>query len=371
MKSRAKPINVLILIMISTASTLLVEEGIIRVDVLRKSDVGECTFRKASRYADYLSDDDFWKLEYKFGSKHKPPQNPHPLLGWVGNFDRDNYKHNDSRSIDDRIPVLLYGDSFAACATKTCFQDLLNQDIGFSDRCYLLNYSVGGYGVDQIQLLYKHSINLYSNPIVIISFMTLDLDRSILSVRIGQKPYYTIENNLLVLKGVPINPNPVDYFEENPPRIKSYLWRLLIHSNAIPERLRYILNDEERRIRKKKRINRMIIEKIVEDLGERNLPHFFVIFHPHWPKMGTPLDGPDTWRDVFVRELLENKEIPYIWSKDIILGDAKATGKRISEYFIPANGHPTDYCNRLIANEIKKRILKDILKEDNGVSGQS
>lgn len=77
-------------------------------------------------YADYFSDDDHWKLYYKFGGKCKPPKHPHPLLGWVGDFNRENYKHNQSDNIKNRRPVLLYGDSFAACVSQgECFQDIL------------------------------------------------------------------------------------------------------------------------------------------------------------------------------------------------------------------------------------------------------
>jgi hypothetical protein len=178
-----------------------------------------------------VESDDYWKLYFMFGGKYKPPETPHPLLGWVGRFDRETYTHAEYAGIADKRPVLLYGDSFASCAVDQCFQGILNSDSGFSQNHFLLNYGVGGYGVDQIFLLYQKSIEQYENPFVILSMLTEDLDGSALAVRTGQKPFYRLINNSLALSGIPIDPSPQSFFSKNPPGITSYLFRMFIHSN--------------------------------------------------------------------------------------------------------------------------------------------
>ena len=60
---------------------------------------------------------------------------------------------------------------------------------------------------------------------------------------------------------------------------------------------------------------------------------------------------------------MDENQIPYIWSKDLILQDYKGSltdfGKNSDQYFIPNNGHPTTYNNTLIARELKKYILEN------------
>ena len=177
-----------IILLVYPVLTLIVAEIVFRIAIF----IDLPTFNKLKNpalYADYFSDDDYWKLYYVFDGQYKPPENPHPLLGWIHDFSRTTYLHNKSKYLDSKRPVLLYGDSFAACVQDVeCFQDILNKDYEFSKEHYLLNYGVGGYGVGQIFLLMQNSFRLYEDPFVIISIMTGDLDRSILSVNTAQKP---------------------------------------------------------------------------------------------------------------------------------------------------------------------------------------
>src|SRR5215831_558942 len=68
-------------------------------------------FRNPSLYADYRSDDAWWKLYLALGGVHQPPATPHPLLGWVHDLDPVTYRHPDEDKRGDRRPVLLFGDS--------------------------------------------------------------------------------------------------------------------------------------------------------------------------------------------------------------------------------------------------------------------
>lgn len=63
----------------------------------------------------YADGGDMWNLRYFFGGKaYIRPYPVHPLLGWVSKkVSPDTYEHISSGEIIGRIPVLLYGDSFA------------------------------------------------------------------------------------------------------------------------------------------------------------------------------------------------------------------------------------------------------------------
>lgn len=121
-------------------------------------------FRDPGLYAHPFCDDDHWKLRYLFTGKTKNP--PDRFLGWIKpNISKDIYLHKSVPLLKSRRPVLLYGDSFAKCKqSELCFDEILNSDSDFNKHFYLLNYGVGGYGLDQIYLLFKYSIGNYQNP---------------------------------------------------------------------------------------------------------------------------------------------------------------------------------------------------------------
>jgi len=315
--------------------------------------LGDGILKHEGLYADYFSDDDYWKLMYILEGSEAVPWNPHPVLGWYGKFDPLTYEHNDKKNVGKKTPALLYGDSFAACETQRCFQDILNGDNEFSKYFHFLNYGVHAYGLDQIELLYEKSNELYKDPVVIFGFLTEDIDRSMLSFRLRPKPYYTMEDGELVLNGIPLDPDPADYLKEHPVSIKSYLWALMKHSNWLPEKIGGYLRGDEKTIGRKIELNDAVIQKAIDDLKARNVHFIFVVFHADWPD---PLDGPDTWRDNFIREILDKNHVPYIWTKELILEDMKKTGKDMSAYFLPTH-HYTDYANELVAREMKRMLL--------------
>jgi hypothetical protein len=269
--------------------------------------------KQASLYADPLSEDDYWKLRYTWVTKneiaerrkHRGPEKSNLNTKFFTRYIlRDKYIHINSKYVKNKRPVLLYGDSFAACYSQdSCFEHILNNDETFSKKHYLLNYGVGGYGLDQIFLLFKNSVSNYNNPFVVISLMTLDLDRSILSVRDGPKPFFTVENNMLKLHEKPIQ------------------------------------------------INKKIIIEIINELKARNIDYIFLIFHPPSIRGIEPLNENITnWRSSFIRNMLDNN-ITYIWSKDVILQNMKTENLSMSDYFVKG-GHPSAYQRMLISQKI-------------------
>jgi hypothetical protein len=311
-------------------------------------------YRDPSLYTDYYSDGDWWKLYYLFGKKeHEPTKHPHHLLGWTGDFSGESYRHDEAGRIHGKRPVLLYGDSFARCLTaqSDCFQGILNNDKEFSRQYFMLNYGVAGYGVDQIYLLLKNSIALYEHPYVVVGLYTRDLDRSILPLFVGQKPYFDVVSDDLVLRGTPISDDPTRYLSDNPPKIWSYLYRLWLYQDGRPWRLRLYLRDTDEIHRKKLLVNEKIVVSMIRELQTRKVDHTFVIF------ADKNSVNEMEWREGFLLELLDRHDTPYLSSRVIIMDDAKREGRTVEDYYIPVDGHPNAYQNSLVAKELKGRIL--------------
>jgi hypothetical protein len=311
--------------------------------------------RHPGLYADYFSDNDYWILQYVFKHRRQPPENPHPLLGWVGTFDRETYRHDQSAETAGRRPVLMYGDSFTRCAySEKCFEDILNADEEFAMDHALLNYGVGGYGLGQIYLLLKNSLDHYPDPIVVVGFMTFDLDRSILSVRTGQKPRFVAEDGQLELTNVPIAADPADWFEVHPPTLRSYVAAAL--KRQARKHFPTLMRDADIEAQKME-VNRLILTAIEEELQSRDLDRIYVVFHPNWAGVAT-LDASTDWRDPFLRKFFEDRAIPFVWSKEIVQRDREARSASWDDYIGVKHGHPTTRYNELVSQEIKKSALR-------------
>lgn len=329
--------------------------------------------KKAELYADPYSEDDYWKLKYLFRKKiidkqkkqeknEDRPERDNKLFTRL--VLRDSYKHINLKYVNGRRSVLLYGDSFAACYMEDgCFDHILNNDTPFSKNHYLLNYGVGGYGLDQIYFLFKNSIDNYKKPFVVISLMTLDLDRSALTVRDVPKTYFTIENDMLILHE---RPSPFHdreaYNEKNKPQILSYFYRRVLYSSALkklmPDWLISYLKKEKYYTQKKIRLNEKILLAIIKELKSRDLDYVFLIFHPiKVAGVGALDEDVSDWRNPFIRNILEEQNAPYIWSRDIILQNMKAEGLTLDDYFIPNDGHPTIHQKELLVNRIKEYVF--------------
>lgn len=311
-------------------------------------------FRDPSLYTDLLSHDDWWKLYHTF---NKPANDtaklPHHLLGWAGNFSKETYRHSEAGQVGRRQPVLLYGDSFTQCMipAEECYQGILNADREFSRDHYLLNYGVAGYGVDQIYLLLKNSLSLYHKPYVMVGIYTRDLDRSILSFFVAQKPYFKVLEDKLVLHGTPIVHHPRTYLSNNPPRIRSYLYRLWLYQEGRPWRVRHYLRGTEDKQTRKERVNEKLVVEILREIDSRHLPSLFFIFTDmrEIKEMG--------WREQFLTELCEGLGVPYISTRTLIKEDMQRNAMPIEAYHLKNDAHPNAYQNRLVAEEMKRRLL--------------
>ncbi len=344
----------IILLAVSIIISLIVVELAFRYLLFGNSEKFDF-LRKPEYYATIYKDpyssifsDEYWKLYYKFDGHSKPPKNPHPTLGWVFEIDRKTLMHQEADSVRNRRPVLLYGDSFSDCSKgAVCFEEMLNIDTSFIDSFYLLNYGMGGYGIGQISMLLELSNTNYNNPVIIYGFMIRDMERSLLSVRIGQKPSFRLIKDSLVVKGLPIEPDPYVYFEKNPPGITSYLYRKFRSNkiNFLPKNKR----KTKKRIEEIKEVNKRIILKTLKYLEENNKDYFVVVFHPLNREKGD-------WRSAFLRQLMEGNDVNYIWTRDLVDKEIEYTDADLRTYELP-DGHPTTHFNSLISDEIKKYVL--------------
>ena len=352
---------------VTVGAMILIEEGF---QSLLFSDVQ--MFQKLRDPIFYVSgktDDEYWILDYWMsGKRESSTATAHPLLGWIGDFSSENFRHHATEEIGNRVPVLLYGGSLAECVGLTkekCFQGVLNTETAFAEDYFLLNYGVDGYGLDQIFLLFKHSIEYYAeshmnhslkagargSPFIIISLWTHDLDWSLLSVRQTPKPYFHLIGDQLVLRGTPIHPDPHKFFIEHAPTIGSYLYRLTINQ-VLPIPFLQIREHPGHVKWRASRINKKILLDIIGELRERKVPHVFLIFNTPEEIHGVL----DDWRDALITGLLQDHDVPFISSRAVIRRDAKAQKKKIEDYYLP-DTHPNADQIRLLSKEIKRFVL--------------
>ena len=114
--------------------------------------------------------------------------------------------------------ILVVGDSFAEggeVEDNSSFPAWLQKIL---DR-KVYNAAVGGYGLDQIVLRAEKEVPRLEPGVLLVSFIPNDILRTQLRARSGAgKPYFVIENNALVLKGVPVKPPPPDLNKLDPVR---------------------------------------------------------------------------------------------------------------------------------------------------------
>lgn len=304
--------------------------------------------RSPGLYANGQSSDDYWKLRSRFGQPAAVCNDP--LLGYrKPDILPDTYLHAKNDEIAGRTPVLLYGDSFAQCSIppQDCFEGILNDNSQLASRYYLLNYGVGAYGLDQIYLLYQNTIDNYHRPIVIFSFLDDDIDRCVLSMREGQKPYFVLNKDQLDIRGLPIEADQRHFFASRPPEIKCYLCRLALFTMFPGWNSANHPSDPLRS--KKKELGEAILLKLSNDLRARDLKHVFLVFeglHRSWK--------PLNWRIKFLDDLFSRHNMPHIWARKAIEDNTTASDFDPRNYIVSsADEHP----NRLANSIVSRRIL--------------
>ncbi|HUR26845.1 MAG TPA: hypothetical protein VM509_01555 [Planctomycetota bacterium] len=323
------------------------------------------TLRRAERYADGNCEDDFWKLNCLLQGEAalEDAPGPHAIMGWTGGgLDPVTYAHPDESAVGDKQLVLLYGDSFAQCNTppELCFQTILaNSDLG--QQYAMLNYGIGGYGLDQIYMLIQRSIDRHKDkqPIVIVAILVeSDFERSVLEFRGWPKPRLDVVGEKLVERG-PVSLSTRDYLAQNPVSIQSYLWRLFLHQTTpflAAERARW--SGASRLTEEKKTLNLRILQEIEHELSSRGLRHFFLLFHAEegalrrWNEFA--------WQEQMVVDVCAEHATPLIDTRAFM--DFAADGyKEICARFYgrdaPLLGHHNELGNLICFEAMRQGIL--------------
>jgi len=346
-------INIFVVV-VSMTIALVIGEYAFRSMVFSENKAFE-SLKNPADFALYFNDpnedlynEDYWKLLHLFGKMGNITE-PHPLLGWTGFFDPLTYDHWHADKTKTKRPVLLFGDSFAMCVDSVeCYEDFLNNDTSFAKGHHFLNYGVGGYGIDQIYLLLRETIDKYENPFVVLSMLTTDMDRSMLKVRDGQKPYFTLGDNGLQLKGTPITLPTKEYLAENPPEVKSYLANKLI--NLTFHDLVKTESQRKKYIERIKALNGQILNSCIQLLEANNIEFVVLLFQPAW-------NSPFDWRIKYLKETCLKNEAAFIDDAEIRNEKMEELGLYKDAFVIPNDGHPTSLANFFVANEIKSIIL--------------
>ena len=326
-KSREILLSIL-LIVSSLAFTFGAAELFLRT-ILFTDLIPDSSLRVPWRYADAGLDDDFWKLAYLFGTDGDAEAVGYvdPELGWGP--DRSSSANTFKSANGDR-PILFYGDSFVGGANNIP-QKLDNY---LSDRT-VLNYGVGGYGVDQIYLNLTKTAHQYDMPLLLIGILTYDLDRSVLAIRTHQKPYYDLVGGELVLRNTPILPTTSQYIEQNPLQINSYFLRFVLFrareffsDGQFNELMGYTEKEE-----KKRTINFALIEAMQRNARSMGVRPRIVLFYK-----GEEINTP-TWREAFLKETLATLGIEYFDTRQYLLDYMSETGTALESLYRENFGH--------------------------------
>jgi hypothetical protein len=140
------------------------------------------------------------------------------ILGWTSKLSDDISLNKNS----DVIRIAIFGDSFSASAEVTyikSWESILRSTLeNLGIRVEIINFAVGGYGMDQAYLRWHHEGKLFSPDIVLFGFQpentkrNINLIRSIYNLRTGipfTKPRFilTDDKSLSIINTptVPIN----------------------------------------------------------------------------------------------------------------------------------------------------------------------
>ena len=126
--------------------------------------------------------------------------------------------------------IVFYGDSYVESNAPS--ENTLTAKMEKQSGVDCLNYGVGGYGLDQIYLLFEQTHKQFdpARTRCLIGVFGEDLQRMLLAVRQSAKPYFTVEDSRLALHTGHIDAtNPKRFFETYKPHFRLFLGQLVVH----------------------------------------------------------------------------------------------------------------------------------------------
>ncbi|HUR28229.1 MAG TPA: hypothetical protein VM509_08575, partial [Planctomycetota bacterium] len=186
--------------------------------------------RAPTHYADRWSDPFYFQLAQLWAKEpgKLQPRISDPRLGWVNDgMDHDQFVDPGEKNLGDRRPVLLFGDSYVRCMTdaENCFEGWMQRSEHATTHA-IFNYGVRAYGIDQIALLARFTLEHWRarNPIVAIGiYVEDDLDRAYLDFRGWPKPRFRLDE-VGALREPEKIPTPEEYEAANPLWKHSLAW---------------------------------------------------------------------------------------------------------------------------------------------------
>lgn len=350
-RTRRPALMAAIVVLFTTAFTLGICEVLLRLALFSDS-LGVPALRQAWRYADSTYEEDYWKLSYLFGEGGNAPRvgRLHPTLGWMPATTTGNplgiYSDQPLQLDALQRPILFYGDSFVAGVTPLEMPERLPQQLDtLTGARRVINLGVGGFGVDQIYLRFRDSVGAFREPTVLVGVLMDDLDRNTLYFRAGLKPYFDLVDGQLVVRNQPITQSPLDFVAENPPDIRSYVWRL------VALRLRHVLPEgwvdswlgyDEIDARKRS-ISAKLLEQFTADARAQGIRLYFVLFY------GLREIERESWQERFLKQQLDALGEPYFDMKAFLRAEQAAHGVELETLYLPERGHLNGAGNLVVA----------------------
>ena len=347
----------LLLALASLGGAGLLCEAFLRLALF--SDVMPELVERRLRQPDFFafpSSDDFWKLRSRWQNQEVLRLLHHPRLG--ATIPRTAVNPLGVAGAARALPppgarepaILFYGDSYL---TTPFFQvsaripQLLEARLAGTA---VWNFGMWSYGLDQMILRLEETHGYFRRPIVLIGVLTDDIDRSLLTVREGQKPRFVVDRDgTSHLTNVPIEADQAAYLARHPPAIRSYALRMLAMVLA-KTRLAggwLRLRPEERR-EEIEAVSRALIARAAARCRDGDIPLRFVIFHPDF-ELAQP-----SWRGQFLRDTLDGLGISYLDTAPV-LRQGLETGATGMADFYDATSHHTQRANALIVDAIIDR----------------
>jgi len=346
------------LTLVALAGGLLLGEGVLRAHLFLG---GWQRLADPSAYADPLCDDTYWLLLNRAkGWKGRPetagPYEWDPELGWTP--DRRNLDaqgawpnaKNPQTLLEP--PIALFGDSFLFGTTPNGerISDFLQEAL---PHRRVLNFAVGGYGVDQMVLAAERHLSKLDSATVVLGIMTTDLDRAVLSVRTAPKPRAVLEESLLRFQLPGAEEGAAAWFASHPPGIASYLLAFLSRQAALKAASAKGHLEPECRVEEKTAIHQALMSRFhgICQAGAHRCQ--VLLFHRQ-----EALDRPEGWRSLLVKQSAKALELPVLDTREIFQATAKAAGQDARQLY-GTDRHPTAAANAAVAAALTETLGSD------------
>lgn len=305
--------------------------------------------RDARRYADPYEGEVYWMLRHRFGmTGSDSPPGYDPRFGWrSGLFDGETLAHRNEAMLGARRAVLFFGDSFGKCRTAAadCFQGIANE-LPLAEQAVVMNYSVGGYGFDQIQLVAEATFERWEQllaeqperpvPVVVLAiYIEDDLDRTTMAVRDWVKPFYEVGADGLELN-LPPGESTLAAVDSHGLGVSSWLLREAVYGRGWLPKLRKA--DAKRHADRLKATVTGLLDLLEADLAARGWEHVYLIL----PAEAALRQRGWNWREPWLIETLTERGTRFVNARTDFERDMQLHGRSPKDYVgkgAPLFGH--------------------------------